>query len=301
MDCLAGCDGGSCDLRCSSAACGFQAGADSRVRCEMASSCSTAAADELDLTCNQTASCTFDAGAESSLRCTASTCQGRLGHSSFVDQRTGGDLDVVLGNDAGVLCTGSGACTAATGAHSTVTCGALSQCELTVGDDSTVSCTSSCDVLCLGTCTVFQASCMASCAPGYIFFTTGNSCRCARPIGPGDAGTGRDGGSTNDAGPMVDAGPSLDAGLDAGPATDAGSSDAGGDGGSAQPDAGVDAGLADAGLPPVDAGPTAQLDAGAVDAGLPVLDGDYTVGCGCTSAGPIAMILGLLVALKRRR
>lgn len=274
----------------------------------MASSCSTAAADELDLTCNQTASCTFDAGAESSLRCTASTCQGRLGHSSFVDQRTGGALDVVLGNDAGVLCTGSGACTAATGAHSTVTCGALSQCELTVGDDSTVSCMSSCDVLCLGTCTVFQASCMASCAPGYIFFTTGNSCRCARPIGPGDAGTGRDAGATNDAGPMVDAGPSMDAGIDAGPAADAGV-----DGGSAQPDAGMDAGLAidagpldagsgsDAGLPHVDAGPMEQRDAGAVDAGLPVLNGDYTVGCGCTSAGPIAMILGLLAALKRRR
>ena len=112
---------------------------------------------------------------------------------------------------------------------------------------------------------------------------------------------------------MFDAGPSLDAGIDAGPATDAGSSDAGVDGGSAQPDAGMDAGLAidagpldagsgsDAGLPPVDAGPMEQRDAGAVDAGLPVLNGDYTVGCGCTSAGPIAMILGLLAALKRRR
>lgn len=316
MGCLVGCDGGSCDLRCSFADCAFEAAGDSRVRCETVSACSTVAGEELNLTCTQAASCTFDAGAESSLRCTQSSCRGRLGHSSFVDQRTGGALDVDLGDDAGVLCTGSGACTARTGARSTVTCGALSQCTLTVGDNSTVSCSSTCDVTCRGTCTVFGPSCTASCAPDYVLFTT--PCRCARsvPIGPGDAGfdPGRDGG--NDAGPMVDAGLSLDAGIDAGPmvdaglsldagidagaAADAGSLDGGVDGGSA-PDAGIDAGLfIDAG-PMVHVGPMEQRDAGAVDAGLSDLKGDYIVGCGCASAGPIAFNLGLLALLKRRR
>lgn len=333
-DCLAGCDGGSCDLRCSFSSCTFQAGSDSRVRCEMAQTCNSFAGEELDLTCNQTASCTFDAGPQSSLRCTASTCAGQLGHGAFVDQRNGGDVDVVLGDDAGVLCTGSGNCVVAAGANSTITCGATSQCTVTVGPSSRVTCSISCDVTCLGVCNVSGAGCATTtCAPDMTLFTTGTTCGCrslvpldagvdgGRPDGgaavDGGADAGRDGGEL-DAGAATDAGGATDAGLDAGATVDAGSAtDAGSpfdaglttDAGSAT-DAGspVDAGLTtDAGAPDAgstaDAGPDAgaPADAGTTpDAGVETM-ASYNVGCGCTSAGPFALVLGLLALLKRRR
>lgn len=118
--CSLGCTRVPCDLVCFATTCTFEVISGGTAECGQGSTCQVTSGPNAVVDCEQAVRCTYDAGANVTLECQQATCRGALGPGATVVQENGGDVDLRLGDDAGVQCTGSGPCRVARARRSPV-------------------------------------------------------------------------------------------------------------------------------------------------------------------------------------